>query len=138
MPLTFIAVVVAIISMSGLPPLMGFGGKWLLFTAMMDVAWYFLRVRRALRDLCRLSLHGAFRRGAFSRGVSCEQEGLRSAEALLIPPFVLIAGYPRCFPLPEFLIDPVSAAIDPYFHRRCSGTGCRSRRSTATGIRRRS
>ena len=29
-----------IVSMSGLPPLMGFGGKWLLLSAMMDKGWY--------------------------------------------------------------------------------------------------
>ncbi len=36
MPLTFACVVVAPVSMSGLPPLAGFGGKWLLLSAMMD------------------------------------------------------------------------------------------------------
>ncbi len=35
MPLNFASVVVALISMSGLPPLAGFGGKWLLLSAMV-------------------------------------------------------------------------------------------------------
>ena len=30
--------------MSGLPPLMGFGGKWLLLSAMTDKGWYALAV----------------------------------------------------------------------------------------------
>ena len=42
MPLTFAAVVIALVSMSGLPPLAGFGGKWLLLSAMMDKGWYWL------------------------------------------------------------------------------------------------
>src|SRR4029079_526553 len=40
LPFTFAAVVVAIIAMSGLPPLMGFGGKWLLLSGMMEKGWY--------------------------------------------------------------------------------------------------
>src|SRR5262249_29429140 len=40
MPLTFAAAVVAIIAMSGLPPLAGFGGKWLLLSAMLAKGWY--------------------------------------------------------------------------------------------------
>ena len=40
MPFTFAAAVVAIVAMSGLPPLMGFGGKWLLLSAMMEKGWY--------------------------------------------------------------------------------------------------
>ena len=44
MPITFATVLVAVISMSGLPPLMGFGGKWLLLSAMMDKGWYLLAI----------------------------------------------------------------------------------------------
>jgi NADH:ubiquinone oxidoreductase subunit 2 (subunit N) len=32
--------VIAIVAMSGLPPLAGFGGKWLLLSAMMEKGWY--------------------------------------------------------------------------------------------------
>ena len=44
MPVTFATVLVAVISMSGLPPLMGFGGKWLLLSAMTDKGWHFLAI----------------------------------------------------------------------------------------------
>ena len=40
MPLTFAAAAIAIVAMSGLPPLAGFGGKWLLLSAMMEKGWY--------------------------------------------------------------------------------------------------
>ena len=40
MPFTFAAALVAIVAMSGLPPLAGFGGKWLLLSAMMEKGWY--------------------------------------------------------------------------------------------------
>ncbi len=37
MPLTFIAVLVGIIALSGLPPLSGFGGRWIMYNALMTV-----------------------------------------------------------------------------------------------------
>ena len=40
MPVTFAAAAIAIVAMSGLPPLAGFGGKWLLLSAMMEKGWY--------------------------------------------------------------------------------------------------
>jgi formate hydrogenlyase subunit 3/multisubunit Na+/H+ antiporter MnhD subunit len=36
MPVTFITAAIAIVAMSGLSPLAGFGGKWLLLSAMME------------------------------------------------------------------------------------------------------
>ncbi len=40
MPLSFISVLIAIIALSGVPPLSGFGGKWLLYTAGIERGWY--------------------------------------------------------------------------------------------------
>jgi formate hydrogenlyase subunit 3/multisubunit Na+/H+ antiporter MnhD subunit len=40
MPFTFTAAAIAIVAMSGLPPLAGFGGKWLLLSAMVEKGWY--------------------------------------------------------------------------------------------------
>ena len=37
MPFTFVFTMIAIIAMSGVPPLTGFGGKWMLFNALMTV-----------------------------------------------------------------------------------------------------
>lgn len=39
MPITALLVLVALLSMSDLPPLMGFGAKWLLLSAMMEKGW---------------------------------------------------------------------------------------------------
>jgi len=36
MPLSFISVLMAIIALSGVPPLTGFGGKWLLYEALIE------------------------------------------------------------------------------------------------------
>lgn len=41
MPLAFIAVLIGIIALSGIPPLSGFAGKWLFYNAVIDKHWYF-------------------------------------------------------------------------------------------------
>lgn len=38
MPFTFVSVLVGIIAMSGVPPLSGFGGRWLFYNAILDGA----------------------------------------------------------------------------------------------------
>lgn len=41
MPMAFIAVLIGIIALSGVPPLSGFAGKWLFYNAVLDQGWYF-------------------------------------------------------------------------------------------------
>jgi formate hydrogenlyase subunit 3/multisubunit Na+/H+ antiporter MnhD subunit len=41
MPWSFISVLVAIITISGVPPLSGFGSKWLLYNSLIEKGWYF-------------------------------------------------------------------------------------------------
>ena len=41
MPMAFIAVLIGIIALSGIPPLSGFAGKWLFYNAVLDKQWYF-------------------------------------------------------------------------------------------------
>jgi formate hydrogenlyase subunit 3/multisubunit Na+/H+ antiporter MnhD subunit len=41
MPLAFIAVLIGIIALAGIPPLPGFASKWLLYNAIVDKHWYF-------------------------------------------------------------------------------------------------
>ena len=40
MPFSFFAMLIAIIALSGVPPLTGFGGKWLLINALLEKGWY--------------------------------------------------------------------------------------------------
>ncbi len=39
MPLSFIAVLIGIIAMSGVPPLSGFGGRWIFYNAILDAEY---------------------------------------------------------------------------------------------------
>jgi len=116
MPVTFATVLVAVISMSGLPPLMGFGGKWLLLSAMIDKGWHFLAIAGLfatfLGFLYMIRLVG----GLFLGPPRQDQVAAGEAPvALLAPQFVLIAGIAILSLYPKLLMEPVSTAIDPQF-----------------------
>ena len=108
---------IAIVSMSGLPPLAGFGGKWLLLSAMMDKGWYWLGRAWRARDFHRLSLHVPLvlcRLSGRAEGSGTKRFGKRRSQ-LLVPQFVLVAAILVLSFFPKLLMEPVSAAIDPYF-----------------------
>lgn len=116
MPLTFAASVVALVAMSGLPPLAGFGGKWLLLSAMMDKGWYGPVVLGALATL--IGLLYMFRLGytVFLGSSKLQLTSVQEAPAaLLLPQFILIAGILLLSFFPKLIMDPISAAIDPQF-----------------------
>ncbi len=116
MPLTFAAVVIALISMSGLPPLAGFGGKWLLLSAMMDRGWYGLAIVGVLATFIGFLYMFRLAYSIFLGPRKPAYEEVREAPwPLLVPQFVLILSIFMLSFFPKLLMDPVSAAIDPYF-----------------------
>lgn len=116
MPLTFAAVVIALISMSGLPPLAGFGGKWLLLSAMMDRGWYGLAIVGVLATFIGFLYMFRLAYSIFLGPRKPAYEEVREAPwPLLVPQFVLILSIFVLSFFPKLLMDPVSAAIDPYF-----------------------
>ena len=116
MPFSFGLVVIALVSMSGLPPLAGFGGKWLLLSAMVDRGWYGLAILTVLATfigflyMFRLAHALSFGSGKADRGDLREAPWpLLGAQFVLAAAIFLLSFYPKLF------MDPVSAAIDPYF-----------------------
>ena len=115
MPVTAATVALALLSMSGLPPLMGFGSKWLLLAAIMEKGWTELAVAGAFATFLglwyMLRLFSALFLGpaADSRRVS------EAPPALLLPQIVLAGGIVFLTFFPKWLMAPVSAAIDPEF-----------------------
>ena len=116
MPFSFVAAAVAIIAMSGLPPLTGFGGKWLLLSAMMEKGWYGPVVMGVLATFVGLLYMVRFIRAVFLGPRSVAHDEVAEAPlALLVPQYLLIAGILVMSFFPKLLIGPVSDAIDPYF-----------------------
>jgi formate hydrogenlyase subunit 3/multisubunit Na+/H+ antiporter MnhD subunit len=116
LPWTFFAVMIAIIAMSGVPPLTGFGGKWMLFNAMMDKGWYWLAALAFFSSAVAFLYMFRLLQTVFLGQRKLEHKDLREAPAiLLIPQFVLIVLIMVLSVYPKLLLDPLSAAIDPYF-----------------------
>ena len=115
MPFTFVAVMIAIIAMSGVPPLTGFGGKWLLFNAMMDKGWYWLAAVAFFSSAVAFLYMFRLLHTVFLGQRKLEHRDLREAPAmLLVPQFVLIAIIMVLSVYPKLLLDPLSAAVAPY------------------------
>lgn len=113
MPLSLAVVAVALLSMSGLPPLMGFGGKWLLLNAMLDKGWTGLALAGAAATFLglwyMLRILSVLLRGP-------ERQGLSEAPAMiLLPQAVLTLGILVLSFAPKLIMAPVAAAIDPDF-----------------------
>jgi formate hydrogenlyase subunit 3/multisubunit Na+/H+ antiporter MnhD subunit len=116
MPFTFATMSIALISMSGLPPLAGFGGKWLLISAMVEKGWTGLAIAAAVATflgflyMFRL-FHTLFWAPSIGDGRSIREAPL----ALLLPQFLLIAGILVLSFFPKLVMEPVSKAVDPLF-----------------------
>jgi formate hydrogenlyase subunit 3/multisubunit Na+/H+ antiporter MnhD subunit len=116
LPFTFAAAVVAIVAMSGLPPLMGFGGKWLLLSAMMEKGWYGPVILGIVATLVGLLYMARFIIAVFlGERRAATEHATDEPLALLIPQYIMIVGILVVSLFPKILIEPVSMAIDPYF-----------------------
>ena len=116
MPFTFVAAAVAIVAMSGLPPLTGFGGKWLLLSAMMEKGWYGPVVMGVLATFVGLLYMARFVRAVFLGQRNAARDAVAEAPlALLVPQYILIVGILLVSFFPKLLIGPISEAIDPDF-----------------------
>jgi formate hydrogenlyase subunit 3/multisubunit Na+/H+ antiporter MnhD subunit len=113
MPLTLAAVAMALLSMSGLPPLMGFGGKWLLLSAMMDKGWTALALAGTLATF--LGLWYMLRLLAVLAAGPARAGGREAPAMILLPQALLIGGILVLSLFPKLLMGPVSDAIDPQF-----------------------
>jgi formate hydrogenlyase subunit 3/multisubunit Na+/H+ antiporter MnhD subunit len=116
MPFTFAAAAIAIVAMSGLPPLAGFGGKWLLLSAMMEKGWYVPIAMGVLATFVGFLYMARFIQAIFLDPPKTARGKIAEAPAaLLVSQYLLILGILVMSFLPKLLIVPISEAIDPYF-----------------------
>ncbi len=115
MPFTFVATMIAIIAMSGVPPLTGFGGKWLLFNAIMEKGWYWLAALAFFSSAVAFLYMFRLLQTVFLGQRKLEHAQLREAPViLLVPQFALIGIIMLFSAWPKLLLDPLSAAIAPW------------------------
>jgi NADH:ubiquinone oxidoreductase subunit 5 (subunit L)/multisubunit Na+/H+ antiporter MnhA subunit len=115
MPFTFVFVMIAIIAMSGVPPLTGFGGKWMLFNALMDKGWYWIAALAFFSSAVAFLYMYRLLHTVFLGQRKLEHRELREAPAiLLIPQAVMVIVIMVISFYPKLLLDLLSAAIDPW------------------------
>ena len=115
MPFTFTFTMIAIIAMSGVPPLTGFGGKWMFINALLEKGWYWIAALAFFSSAVAFLYMFRLLQTVFLGQRKLEHADLREAPAiLLIPQFVMIACIMVISAYPRLLLDPLSAAIDPW------------------------
>jgi formate hydrogenlyase subunit 3/multisubunit Na+/H+ antiporter MnhD subunit len=115
MPVTFVFVMIAIIAMSGVPPLSGYGGKWLLFNALMDKGWHFIAAFAFFSSAVAFLYMFRILHTVFLGQRKLEHRELREAPlVLLIPQAIMIGTIMFISAYPKLLLDTVSAAITPW------------------------
>jgi formate hydrogenlyase subunit 3/multisubunit Na+/H+ antiporter MnhD subunit len=115
MPFSFISVLIAIIALSGVPPLSGFGGKWLLYTALLEKGWYlqlgaaFFASGVAFLYLFRL-IHTIF----LGQPKPKLRHVTESPILMLVPQYIFILVIMAISMFPNIIIKPLSLAVAPF------------------------
>lgn len=112
MPVTFISSLIAIIAVSGVPPLAGFGGKWLIYSAMIEAGWYvqvgiaFFASTIAFLYLFR------FIHSVFLGQLKDEHRSVREAPAaILIPQIIAIGALMGVSMFPKIILEPIMGFV---------------------------
>lgn len=116
MPLSFIAVLIGIIAVSGVPPLSGFGGRWIFYNAIMSAEYrlpmviIFLAGPIAFLYLFRL-IHTIF-----LGQLKDEHRKLKEAPFWILVPQMIYVAFLMLFALaPGLALQKVDAYIDKFF-----------------------
>ncbi len=116
MPLAFVAVLIGIIALSGVPPLSGFTGKWLFYNAVLAKGWYFQGAivffsgGLAFLYLFRL-IHTVF----LGQLKDNHRELKEISLWFLVPIYTLIAGLMVFSAKPQLVLQPLGDIIANYF-----------------------
>lgn len=112
MPLTFLAVLLAIISLAGIPPLSGFAGKWLIYSALIEKQWIFITVVVFLASTlaflyCFKILHTVFLGQLQDENRNVKEVPLPVAviEVILLLGTAILGAFPR------LLLDPINRVL---------------------------
>lgn len=115
MPVSFFGMMIGIIALSGVPPLTGFGGKWLMLNALLEKGWYwqaglaFFASAVAFLYLFRM-IHSIF---LGQRKLA--HKDLREAPFMLIVPQLVLVAIILAFSLqPTWLVSPLAAIMADY------------------------
>ncbi len=117
MPLSFITVLISIIAVSGVPPLSGFGAKWLIYSSFIEHGWYlqagvlFFASAVSFLYLYRI-IHAIF-----LGQLKYEHQNIKEAPVwFIIPQYIFMAGIMAISMYPNLIIKPLNAIVGNYFN----------------------
>ena len=124
MPWSYMTVLISIIAVSGVPPLSGFGAKWLIYTAFITKGWYlqagvlFFASAVSFLYLYRL-IHAIF-----LGQLKSEHQEIKEAPAwFIIPQYIFLAGIMVLSMFPNLMIRPLNSIAMHYFNSSISIEG---------------
>ena len=110
MPITFGIFLFAGLSLAGIPPLNGFGSKWLIYVAAFESGHYVLGIFAMVASLFTLAAILKFAHAAFMGSPGAAAEHAREAPTIMLVPMIVLAA--GCFAvgmLPGLLLVPIAA-----------------------------
>jgi len=114
MPITFFASMIAIIAMSGVPPLTGYGSKWMMFNAMMDKGWFWIAAIAFFSSAVAFLYMFRYLHTVFLGQRKLEHHEIKEAPLfILIPQIVLVIAILAFSAYPKWLLLPISEMITP-------------------------
>jgi len=116
MPLTFISVLIAIIALAGIPPLSGFGGKWLLYSSLIEKGWYFQAGVAFFASTvaflyCFRILHAVF----LGQPKPAFKEVKEPSLWYIVPQYIFLIIIMSISTFPNLILKPIMAAVTVYF-----------------------
>jgi formate hydrogenlyase subunit 3/multisubunit Na+/H+ antiporter MnhD subunit len=115
MPYSFIAVLIAIITLSGVPPLIGFAGKWLFYNAIIIEKLYFQGIIVLFSGIIAFLYLFKLIYSIFLGQLKDEHRHVKEISIwLLIPVYLLLIGIMIISAKPEFILKPLGNYLITY------------------------
>ncbi len=112
MPLTFITALFGIITVSGVPPLAGFAGKWMLYESLIQSNHYFLVVVIFFASTAAFLYLYRFIFSLFLGQEEEETKDVKEAPLRMTVPMIILSILTLLFGVyPGLLLDPISSAM---------------------------
>lgn len=116
MPFSFIAVLIGIITLSGVPPLSGFAGKWLFYNAVLQKGWYFQGTIVFFAGIIAFLYCFRLIYAIFLGQLKDNHRQVKEISAwFLIPVYLLILGIMVFSAFPRLVLKPLGDTLMTYF-----------------------
>lgn len=116
MPFAFIAVLIGIIALSGVPPLSGFTGKWLLYNAVILKGWYFQGAIAFFAGIIAFLYLFKLISSIFLGQLKDNHRNVKEISIwFIIPIYILIIGLMIFAAKPELILQPMGDIVAQYF-----------------------